>query len=287
MWQTFFLKENIKIRWIFSILCSIYVVVFYVFLEPSKNDLITYQYPRYYDIFGILCYFAVLIFMSIILPSIYPAFFNKDTWNLKRFSTWYLGLVILTALVGFLFDLYCSHLTLDKSTLTEYFFDYQIAVDFFIAFPVYLLFLSYNPIFNDTKFIGDAPIFDEVINDSVAVSTQISFTEQFGKNILTIQLEQLYFISSSDNYIDVFYSKEDSGLNRIMIRNTLKAIEEKYQNVPSLFRCHKGYIVNCQKVIKVEGNAKGYFLSLKDVPEKIPVSRNKKEDLEKRLSHLL
>lgn len=32
---------------------------------------------------------------------------------------------------------------------------------------------------------------------------------------------------------------------------------------------------------------KGNFLRLKDVPEKIPVSRNKKEDLEKRLSHLL
>ncbi len=287
MWQSFFLKENIKLRWIFSFLCSIYVVVFYVFLEPSKNELITYRYPRYYDIFGILCYFIVLIFMTIILPRICSDFFKKETWNLKRFTFWYISLVIITAFVGFLFDLYFYSLKVDRETVVKYFFDYQFSVDFFTAFPVYLLFLGYNPKKITSPNVINSPILNEVINDSLTVLPQISFSNQFEKNLLTIQLEQLYYISSSDNYIDIFYKNEDGILSRILIRNTLKWIEEQYENVPLLFRCHKGYIVNCEKVKAIKGNAKGYFLILDEVNEKIPVSRNKNEDLEKLFPHLL
>ena len=123
MWQSFFLKENIKIRWIFSVLCSIYVVIFYVFLEPSKNELITYRYSRLYDVVGILFYFVVLIFMTIILPGIYPSFFKKESWNLKRFTTWYILLVIFIAFIGFLFDLYSYSFKTDRDTVLKYFLD--------------------------------------------------------------------------------------------------------------------------------------------------------------------
>ncbi len=39
MWKYFFLKENVKIRWWFSVLCSDYVV-------PSKNESIERLYIR-------------------------------------------------------------------------------------------------------------------------------------------------------------------------------------------------------------------------------------------------
>ena len=126
-----------------------------------------------------------------------------------------------------------------------------------------------------------------VCESFISQPSSIKITDNYSKVFIVFELEQLYYIASADNYIEVFWGENNEPLNRIMIRNTLKAIEEKYEDIPSLFRCHKGYIVNCQKVIKVEGNAKGYFLSLKDVPEKIPVSRNKKEDLENLFSHLL
>jgi DNA-binding LytR/AlgR family response regulator len=73
------------------------------------------------------------------------------------------------------------------------------------------------------------------------------------------------------------------GVSRVVLRNTLKDLENQFSDIPQLFRCHKAYIVNTEKVVAINGNTKGYFLTLDQIVEKIPVSRSNIDALKKSL----
>ncbi len=289
MWQSFFLKENIQIRWIFSVLSSIYIVAFNIILRPLENSNFHFNYPFYYNFFALLGFIIIQFIVFIALPQWFPSFYKPQNWTFKKFIFCFIFWSLLSSLFGFVFDYYACHFEITVSTVYSYFFEFQLPSDIFIVVSILLFFLIPNTLTVKTvKQTVIQEINENIINtNSLSPPSLIKITDNYSKSIIDFELEQLCYIASADNYIEVFWLEDNKPLNRIMIRNTLKFIEEKYKNEPSLFRCHKGYIVNCQKIIKVEGNAKGYFLSLKDVPEKIPVSRGKKELLDFFLSHLL
>jgi len=89
---------------------------------------------------------------------------------------------------------------------------------------------------------------------------------------LTISLNDLYYITSADNYVEVSYMQEDK-IEKTMLRNSLTRIKELLKNYTFLFHCHRSFIVNTDKVINVIGNSQGYKLQLENIEKKIPVSR--------------
>jgi len=61
-----------------------------------------------------------------------------------------------------------------------------------------------------------------------------------------------------------------------LLKTFLNKKTTKKQNI---VRCHKSYIVNAKKVNKIHGNARGYFLNIKNIDFSIPVSRNFPKEL--------
>ncbi len=60
----------------------------------------------------------------------------------------------------------------------------------------------------------------------------------------------------------------------MLLRSSLTRIERQLRPFyPRLFRCHRAYIVNSARIVKVAGNAQGLKLTLKDAAAAIPVSR--------------
>jgi len=80
------------------------------------------------------------------------------------------------------------------------------------------------------------------------------------------------FIHAFDNYA-IIHSIKDSKYQKEIIRTTLKKTKEDLTEYPNFYQCHKSYIVNLDKVIKVSGNAQGLKLYFKNTHEIIPVSR--------------
>lgn len=83
-----------------------------------------------------------------------------------------------------------------------------------------------------------------------------------------VQREFLY-AEAADNYVKVFYTGEQQ-----LIRSTLRQLEETFRGNERIFRCHRTYLVNLDKVIHISGNAQGYKLHLEGVGQVIPVSRS-------------
>lgn len=252
MWKYFFLKENVKIRWWFSVLSSIYIVLFTFVLEPLKNESYHYNYPNYYNLIAIVGFFLITLFSCIYIPFQFPTFFNEKSWSFRRFMMWFILWFLIGVVFAFFLD-FCGYgFQYSTANIFSYFFKFQFIVDAFTVIPILFFFLSSFPSLNLKK-TEETPIsllvkqipkdysdtsMAEIV-EPVKNSTILLFTDKNGKKELQITFEQLYYIASADNYVDIFYKNEEGKLISLTLRNTLKTIEEHYLDVKGFFRCHK------------------------------------------------
>lgn len=105
------------------------------------------------------------------------------------------------------------------------------------------------------------------------------------KEALFISPDDLFFVSSADNYVRLQFA-EAGAQKSLLMRSTLKKMEEQLAAHPIFFRCHRMYVVNLKIVSSVSGNAQGLKLHLPGVEEAIPVSRSLTETVKERLHQL-
>ena len=92
--------------------------------------------------------------------------------------------------------------------------------------------------------------------------------------IPAISAGEFLFLESRGNYLHIFCEK--SGIiKEYKLRNTVKEFRETNGHIPTLFHCHRAYLVNLMRIIHIEGNAAGYLLEMHPEIKKIPVSRSK------------
>ncbi|MFT3748623.1 MAG: LytTR family DNA-binding domain-containing protein [Agriterribacter sp.] len=89
---------------------------------------------------------------------------------------------------------------------------------------------------------------------------------------LEIPHKNLLAVQALDNYVNVFW-EQNGNLQTTMLRNTLTNINEQLIDMPCIYRSHRGWLVNINRVIQVEGNAQGLKLSIDLLPQPVPVSR--------------
>jgi DNA-binding LytR/AlgR family response regulator len=302
MWKQFFYKSNLRVRWLFSILLPAYLMAFFIFLKPLEGNVVSYNYTIVSWFFIFTAYVGITLFCCFLLPHLFPKYFIPEKWNLTRFLLWFFTFCFLVITVSYFADLQAQQVNDFRGWTMLYFKSYMTPISVFLAATVLLFFFLYNPqVEPEVKSeIALPQSYNQIVKPVMPQILQVTdaaikFYDISGKNSLEVKLENLYYITSANNYIEVFYTKKTDNttefdcpivLSKILFRNTLKTIEEDYASVSSLYRCHKAYIVNTQKVTSIKGNTKGYILYFKDIDSEIPVSRHKNEELEKIFSHI-
>jgi len=106
----------------------------------------------------------------------------------------------------------------------------------------------------------------------------IHFSDDKGTLRLSIKFNNLFYIESSDNYVNIYYENKGK-IARFLLRRSLKSIEEGYADYP-LIRCHRSYIVNVNKVKVLRKDKEGILLDLDylDLPD-LPVSKTYTEQV--------
>ncbi len=112
----------------------------------------------------------------------------------------------------------------------------------------------------------------QVNNTQTSIEKVVEINSDNKNESLIVSLDSLLFIVSVDNYIEVNLS-ENGSLNKKLVRYSLMRVEQENMKIDELFRCHKSYIVNKNKIESILGNAAGYKLKLTDYGKQIPVSR--------------
>ncbi len=100
----------------------------------------------------------------------------------------------------------------------------------------------------------------------------IMLTGENGKERLSLLPNQLIYVESVGNYVEVHW------LNfmfpqKTVLRSTLANVEATLAEHPQFFRCHRAFLVNLRAVSHTTGNARGYQLTMSGSNREIPVSR--------------
>ena len=100
----------------------------------------------------------------------------------------------------------------------------------------------------------------------------IPFYDEKEELRFSVKLENLIYLESADNYVNIHYLDKDK-ISRFILRNTIKRLEESLKGT-EIIRCHRSFMVNFEKVKILRKDKDELSLEL-DVPSSIaiPVSK--------------
>lgn len=273
------------------LLCAgvgLFITLFLALFQPFGFDELTSATRWSHALaFGVVT-FVVASFFQIVPPLFFPPLFREANWRSWK-EILYLLLTTLAiggANYGLMLYLYPQRTELANFLRAEL-ITLQVGI-----FPIcFIVFMKQMSLYRHYR--AAAEKVTEEIQQEAATPTPLSAApdpaiELRGDNqkeVLSLSASSLLFIASSDNYVRVQYREE--GLPKsLLLRSTLKKMEEQLALHPSFIRCHRMYLVNLQLVNAVSGNAQGLRLHLTGFEEPIPVSRSLTETVKNRLQTL-
>ena len=124
---------------------------------------------------------------------------------------------------------------------------------------------------------------DSAITQKAAGRSIISFYDERGELQLSLAKENFLYIESSDNYVAIWYLKNNLPRKQMM-RMTLQRMAAQLQGT-NVMRCHRSYLVNMEQVRVLRRDKEGFFIEMgiNGVPD-LPVSKTYSEEILKWLA---
>jgi hypothetical protein len=256
---------------------AVLIPVLMVLLEPFNVNYseLKYPYAVVAVIFGLVDS-AVFLIMISMLRQLFPSFMNENRWTLIReWGTWAMVLLIVgLANFGLRELVYANPQNISVGYLIEevshsYIFGILLAILLTLTNFV-LLFMSHS---------NKALSWNDLIDMHRKSGEEdhkgaLTITAESENETLEFEMESLVYAHVDGNYVEYFALDESGQVNRLIQRNTLKNVEQQLAEYPHLLRVHRSYLVNCDHIESVSGNAQGYKLTLDGIDVQIPVSRS-------------
>lgn len=187
-------------------------------------------------------------------------------------------------LVGLGIDVFLGKLILGSlyTVPIEFFFDelFESLRIIFLSFALwYLIGLTILTLYNVSKEKNAISVVQE---DIPAIRYEcINICDENDQLRLSIHPKDLLYFESSDNYVIVYYQK-DNRIKKELVRNSLKNIEQDIQKY-NCIRCHRSYIINLLNVSSIKKNGRSYEVNIEGNNVPIPISRGYVETVKDRL----
>jgi len=265
-----------------------FITLFLVVFKPfGFNELPAAAQWLHAFLFGAVTFGVSALFQTV-LPKIFPSIFREEGWrSWKEISYLLVNTVFIGAAnYGLIHLLYPQNASL-AGFLKAQLITFEIGI-----FPVlFVVFLKQLRLFR--RFSAQAEeaskdihtVHEIVPKPPVSPAQKVQLRGEGQREELLLLPDELFFVSSADNYVNVHFC--EGGVRKsLLMRSSLKKIEEQLAVHPEFFRCHRTYIVNLRSVDSVSGNAQGLKLHLSGLEEAVPVSRNLTEGVKERLHRL-
>jgi DNA-binding LytR/AlgR family response regulator len=247
---------------------SLGVFLFILFFQPFPLDRFDFDNKLLF-IAGL----GAIIFLFLIIRIIWPRErrINKEENNELLVSS-YPGDFLILVLISVASVFYLRYVGI-------------VGITFFIVFKVVLISMASIIILRVSESFRELQYRNEILKRH-----QVSIQQQLGKyeddllnksveiisenrnDNLKLQISDIAFIRSADNYVEIYF-REGNEFRKELIRNTLKNIEKQIKPYKRFVRCHRTCIINVHYIDKLNNSVGNYWLSLRDINEKIPVSR--------------
>lgn len=270
--------ESFKRAIISALFFGMFVFAFLRFFEPFGLS----NYHSDQKTIKLLGYGVVtsitLITNFTLFSKLFPNWFNIKTWTVSKnilYTTWMFFCIGLGNLI------YSVSQDFLNFTWDDFLF-YQGLTVMVGIIPVTLsTFIVYNKRLSDSlKQVGE-------LNSSIVKSEEshrkVNIPSRNKSEELKIDINDLLAIKAVENYVEVYLLKENL-IEKKVIRNSLKEVEESLAAFNSIKKCHRSYLVNLKQVAEFSGNAQGLTLDFGDKLDLgIPVSRSYVKAIKKNL----
>ncbi|MEE9363516.1 MAG: LytTR family DNA-binding domain-containing protein [Cellulophaga sp.] len=254
-------------RLILLLFISILSFSFSYFFEPFVVNLAEHKISSIWIL-------LIHAFIPFPIAYIYFSLINK---TLKDVTTWTLGkeilhLSIILLQIGIVDFLIRDLIYINPNNWSfEYFWE-EIRNTFLIGVLLLIIVLPLN--------------LERLINKHTSSLKKISSNTTLESNNISVfiqspvlnesfelKIKDFIFAKVESNYTEVFISSSD-GVKKVLIRITLKELEEQLKSVSRIFKTHRSFLVNLNAIESISGNAQGYQLVLKNCSIIVPVSRS-------------
>lgn len=220
------------------------------------------------------------VLLGIVVISI-SQFVLRPIFGLKTFKYYSLilwGLFEMLLMASALHFVYA----LPLDALNDSIYDYldTIKIVCLVAIVPYGIIVTYLAI--KEKFSSFKKLEQNSLLPSDTSNELLTISGENNKVVLAINYNQLLYIKSSGNYLDIYYLKGEKA-SKELVRLSLKELETKILD-SSIVRIHRSYMVNKHKISSFKKTRKGYKLIVQHAPgEILPVSIGYKDKFEEAL----
>lgn len=266
--------ETYRQKLVVPFLFALFIMLFLVFFNPSHNtDFVLKQFAKVFA-YGFITFFVMGLY-NVVLPLLFPKVFDIEKWNVQKTIVFLLFTIIsiglLNGLYAFSFDNPGNN-----SRIFHFLFSVLIkTITIGILPTIIFVFYLEKSLYKSHQLLALETI--EKLNNSRNRKNDYSekniIISRDTKEKIEIPFNDLLCIKAEENYCIYFFKKENV-VEKVMIRSSLKKIEQTFIKSDEIIRCHKSYIINLSKVSDITGNARGYFFSIEGLNFKVPGSRN-------------
>lgn len=212
----------------------------------------------------------------LLLPALFPAWYDERRWTIGKEM---LHLSIMFLLIAFGVCLWVAWLTGISPSVRLF----LIALFWVLVLGVFptVLFMLWNQNLLLRRNLREAQVLDNALpihHQSAqpdALHPCVTLTFRNGtRGVVQLPARHFLYAEAEGNYIKL-YSCPTQGSTPVaqLVRITMKEAEESAAASPAIIRCHRAFLVNLDKVVKVDGNPQGYRLHLEGCKDAVPVSR--------------
>ena len=259
-------KRTVK-KFVFILLlggsCSAFIFLYNPFGIADQSG----EFYANVILFSLGIVFALaIIFMEWVIPWLFPRFFKK--WNIGKALFWYTLVLLFAGTINFVYKSYLEGFR--DFTFLELFF--VLARTLVISGTVVFFIVGLYQLLNKNKLAR------------LVSGEQFTIKASDGKSY-NLNLNQILYLSSDDNYVDIHYL-ENKGRKKLIVRSSLKHLEAQLVNpISPIKRCHRQYLINTSQFTIRKATSRSMLLKLLDQPDSIPVSSQYVKDIKAAIVH--
>jgi hypothetical protein len=265
------LRHNAKI----ILFISLGILAFLLIFQPIEISSFSKK-EIFYLVTGLAAStFLILTLNLIVLPSLFPNFFNSNKWNIKKEIVWNIWIL----------------LAISSSNMLFYSKLFGI-IDIHFSDVGRIILLGFLPvavliIINQDRLLRSNLKSAQLLNKRLLEKKEeneklIHFESEYKNDEITLKPSSLFLIKSADNYIELYYEREGL-LKKHTVRSSLKNIEIILCDFDYFFRCHRSYIININHIKEIQGNSQGYKLYFENLDFPAQVSQKYISEFKRRI----
>ncbi|MEB3346422.1 LytTR family DNA-binding domain-containing protein [Aquimarina gracilis] len=254
-----------KEKWYIILFLTLYVPVFLLIFQPFGVNNYNPTHKINLDLiigclgFGLISGIVISIHEFLVVP-----YFLKKKTRFSMITKWSFVFISLPFLIYLFYNLLGGFHDWKWSSFLGFIRD--VFLMSILPMSIIIMYNNYISVKKANHVLLKGPI---VNNPKMQL---INIESNNCKDSIILSLDALLYVKAQDNYVDIYYLK-DNQVKKQLLRVTMKALALKLKE-KAIIRCHRSYLVNMNKVIKIDNNGYQMQLLLSNIKNPIPISRS-------------